>query len=218
MIIITNFKAYHASLGVNALKLAEVHQKIAQETGVQFAVAPSILDLEKVCHAFPELPVFAQHVDDADHGAFTGKIPPIYVKSLGAFGTLLNHSEHRIESEKLIRKCLKAKEAGLKTAMCVENLEEAVYLNERCQPDFISLEPRELIGGNVSVSTANPELIEMAVKIFGANKVIVGAGVKNANDVRIAKELGACGILLASGVIKAEDPESVLRNLAEGAK
>lgn len=217
MIIITNFKAYHASLGKNALALAELHEKIAKETGVQFAVAPSILDLEKVCHAFPELPVFAQHVDDADHGAFTGKIPPAYVKSLGAFGTLLNHSEHRIEPEKLIKKCLKAKEAGLKTALCVENIEEAIYLNERCAPDFISLEPRELIGGNVSVSNANPELIESAVHIFGRNKVIVGAGVKNAEDVRIAKKLGACGILLASGVIKSENPEAVLRDLAKGA-
>jgi triosephosphate isomerase len=37
--------------------------------------------------------------------------------------------------------------------------------------------------------------------------------VKNGNDVRTALDLGADGVLLASGVVKAQDPEAVIRDL-----
>ena len=44
-------------------------------------------------------------------------------------------------------------------------------------------------------------------------KVLCGAGVKNGGDVKAAIDLGAEGVLLASGVVKAKDPESVIRDL-----
>lgn len=40
-----------------------------------------------------------------------------------------------------------------------------------------------------------------------------GAGVKTGEDVRAAMDLGADGVLLASGVVKAKDPEAALRDL-----
>jgi triosephosphate isomerase len=80
-------------------------------------------------------------------------------------------------------------------------------------PDLIAVEPPELIGGNISVSTAKPEIISRAYELVG-DKLIVGAGVKNSNDIKIALKLGAKGVLLASGVMKAEDPEAVLKDLA----
>ena len=43
--------------------------------------------------------------------------------------------------------------------------------------------------------------------------VLCGAGVKTGEDVRTALDLGARGVLLASGVVKAKDPEAVLRDL-----
>ena len=43
--------------------------------------------------------------------------------------------------------------------------------------------------------------------------VYCGAGVKTGDDVRTAMDLGAHGVLLASGVVKAKDPEAVLRDL-----
>ena len=36
---------------------------------------------------------------------------------------------------------------------------------------------------------------------------------KNGKDVKAAFDLGADGVLLASGVVKAKDPEAVLRDL-----
>ncbi|PNX52570.1 MAG: triose-phosphate isomerase, partial [Thermoplasmata archaeon M9B2D] len=47
-------------------------------------------------------------------------------------------------------------------------------------------------------------------------KILCGAGVKNGKDVAKAIELGADGVLLASGVVKAKDKEAVLRDLVSG--
>ena len=44
-------------------------------------------------------------------------------------------------------------------------------------------------------------------------RILCGAGVKNGQDVATAIALGAEGVLLASGVTKANDPESVLSDL-----
>jgi triosephosphate isomerase len=46
--------------------------------------------------------------------------------------------------------------------------------------------------------------------------VLCGAGVKNGRDVAKAVELGAVGVLLASGVVKAKDKRAVLMDLVSG--
>ena len=44
-------------------------------------------------------------------------------------------------------------------------------------------------------------------------KVLTGAGIQTGDCVRIALDLGTSGVLLASSVVKAEDPAKVLRDL-----
>jgi triosephosphate isomerase len=87
-------------------------------------------------------------------------------------------------------------------------------------PDFVAVEPPELIGGDISVTTADPEIVQSTVNaIKSINpkvKVLCGAGVKNGEDVAKAIELGTQGVLLASGVVKAKNPKDVLLNLAGG--
>ncbi|MEM3370067.1 MAG: triose-phosphate isomerase, partial [Candidatus Micrarchaeia archaeon] len=46
--------------------------------------------------------------------------------------------------------------------------------------------------------------------------VLCGAGIKNSEDVRIAIELGARGILVASGITKAKDPKTATLELIKG--
>ncbi len=43
--------------------------------------------------------------------------------------------------------------------------------------------------------------------------VLTGAGIQSGECVKIAVDLGTCGVLLASSVVKADDPEAVLRDL-----
>ncbi|MFA6992076.1 MAG: triose-phosphate isomerase [Candidatus Gracilibacteria bacterium] len=213
-LILVNFKIYEEATGDNALKLAKIHEKVAQETGMSIAVAVSALDLEKVANAV-KIPVFAQHIDPYVYGSGTGKILPAVVKKMGAYGTLLNHAENQVPDEVLKKSIEMAKANGLFTVVCANTPEKAKEI-VAFGPDLIAVEPPELIGGDVSVSKANPAVITKTVELLGKGKVFVGAGVKNGEDVKIAVELGASGVLLASGITKAKDPYSVLKDLVSG--
>ena len=96
------------------------------------------------------------------------------------------------------------------------DLEEAKGLAEM-GPTFIAVEPPELIGGDISVTTADPSIVSDTVAVVKATnsdvRVLCGAGVKNGQDVATAIKLGAEGVLLASGVTKASDVASVLNDL-----
>ncbi|MCF7846051.1 MAG: triose-phosphate isomerase [Candidatus Peribacteraceae bacterium] len=212
--IIVNFKNYESAVGENAVALAKIHEVIAQETGAPLAVAVSAFDLVQVVAAV-KIPVFVQHVDAADFGSSTGSIVPQLAKNLGAAGTLLNHSEKRVV-EQLPKLVASAKAAGLQIVICAENDDEAAKFAAEFSPDFVAVEPPELIGGDISVTSANPEIIENSVQKVGSTPLLVGAGVKNGTDVATALRLGAAGVLLASGVTKADDPAEVLRDLASG--
>jgi triosephosphate isomerase len=67
------------------------------------------------------------------------------------------------------------------------------------------------------VTTADPSIVSdtvAAVKAVNPNvRVLCGAGVKSGKDVAKALELGAEGVLLASGVTKATDVHAVLSDL-----
>jgi len=81
----------------------------------------------------------------------------------------------------------------------------------------VAIEPPELIGGNVSVSQANPGIItgtvEAVRKVNPSVKILTGAGIHSGDCVKIAVDLGTQGVLLASSVVKAKAPIAVLRDL-----
>lgn len=77
----------------------------------------------------------------------------------------------------------------------------------------MAIEPPELIGSGIPVSKASPEVVTGAVKAAAGVKVLCGAGISKGEDVKAAIELGTHGVLLASGVTKAADPEAALRGL-----
>lgn len=214
-LILTNFKTYQTATGKAALELAKIHAKVTRETGQNIAVAVQAFDLANIAQN-TDIPVFAQNIDVAEYGSFTGCNLAEAAKEAGAYGTILNHSERRISFEILEKSIKRAKEVGLKTVVCAETAEEAAEIMQKFQPDLVAVEPPELIGGEISVSTANPKIISDSVELIGEGKVLVGAGIKNGADVKIAIELGAVGVLLASGITKAEDPEAVLRDLVSG--
>lgn len=213
-IIISNFKAYHQSTGAAAVELAKKHEVLAKELGVNFAVAGQAMDLAMLAAAV-SIPVLAQHVDGVGYGPYTGAIPVEVAHNLGVDGSILNHSEMRI-SDAAIEKALEdLKTHQMLSLVCAENVEEGHKFAEM-GADFVAIEPPELIGGEVSVSTARPELITQAVEQIGPGKVIVGAGIKTGEDVKKALELGAVGVLVASGVVCSDHPERALRGLTSG--
>jgi triosephosphate isomerase (TIM) len=213
-VVIVNFKTYKEATGEKAVTLAKICEKVAKETGKNIIAAVQAADIYRVSKAV-KIPVFAQHICEAKQGQSTGAVTAESVKDAGASGTLVNHSEHRIGKERIGKIIIRAKKLGLTTILCAKDAEEAKELDSM-KPDFIAVEPPELIGGNISVSTAKPEVISKSVEMVKGKRVIVGAGVKTKKDVEKAASLGSIGILVASGVVKAKDPEKELRALAEG--
>ena len=213
--ILINFKAYKESTGKNSVKLAKKAQKVAQETGKKIIVIPEAIDLEKVAKKV-SIDVYTQHVDEKDYGANTGSILIEAAQQAGAKGTIINHSENRIPMEKIQKTVEKAKRLGFPIIVCVKDMEEAKKVDQ-FSPDYIAYEPPELIGGDISVSTAKPEVIRDIVNSV-KTKIIVGAGVKNKKDVEKCIELGAVGVLVASGVVKAKNAKKAIKDLAEGLK
>lgn len=212
--IIVNFKVYEQSTGDEALKLAKIHEKVAQETGASIGIAVNHLDLARIA-AEVSIPVFAQHIDPVSYGSGTGHVLPHLVKEYGAFGTLLNHSEYPMEDMRLREAIKFAREVGLFVVACADTPERGAQIAEM-NPDLVAVEPPELIGGDISVSKAGPHIIENAVRMIGSTRVLVGAGIKDAEDVQIACSLGAQGVLLASGVVKSDDPYLTLMDLVSG--
>ncbi len=215
-ILITNFKCYQESTGARAVELAKLHERVANELGVNVAVVGMTLDLSMLAMSV-SIPVLAQHLDGIGWGAYTGLIPVEVARSSGIDGAMLNHSERRISDADIGRALERMKALNMLSLVCAENLEEGRRFAEM-GADFIAIEVPELIGGNVSVSTAHPELISEAVAKIGAGKVIVGAGIKTAEDVRVAIKLGAVGVLVSSGIVKAADPLAAIRELCGALK
>ena len=99
--------------------------------------------------------------------------------------------------------------------MCANTPERGENIS-KLGPDFVAVEPTDLIGGDVSVCDTDPSVIDDSVNMIGKGKVLIGAGVRDPEDVTVALERGAVGVLLASAVTKADDPKAVLVNLASG--
>lgn len=216
--IIVNFKVYREVEGAKAVSVALACQKVAEESGVNVAVCPPMVELSAVATAV-NIPVLAQHVDARKPGSNTGWITPEMVASAEAAGTLLNHSEHRLEIFDLKNSVAACRANGLISVVCADSAETSGAV-AFFKPDFIAVEPPELIGGDISVTSARPEVVSEAVnavhKVDANIPVLCGAGVKTGKDVRAALDLGAKGVLLASGVVKATDVRKALSDLVSG--
>ena len=216
--IIVNFKVYREVEGAKAVSVALACQKVGEESGVSVAVCPPMVELSRVAAAV-NIPVLAQHVDARKPGSNTGWITAEMVASAGAAGTLLNHSEHRLEITDLKNSVAACRANGLISVVCADSVETSGAV-AFFKPDFIAVEPPELIGGDISVTSARPEVVSDAVhavhRVDADIPVLCGAGVKTGKDVRAALDLGAKGVLLASGVVKASDVTKALFDLVSG--
>jgi triosephosphate isomerase len=216
--IILNLKTYQEATGPRAKRLAEICAKVAKETGVRIVVAPQLVDMQCI-RTETEAEIFAQHVDGLPQGKYTGWVSAEAVKGAGAIGAVINHAEHQLDFEQIKKSVARCKELGLETCVCADSIEIGERIKQ-LEPTFIAIEATELIGGDISIATAKPEVVKGAVKALETKKtkVIAGAGIKTGEDVRIALKLGAKGIILASGVVLAEHPEAVLREFAKAFK
>jgi triosephosphate isomerase len=213
-----NLKAYGRTRGEGALAIARALDDAARETGVAFAVAPNAFDV-RLLAAETSLPLLAQSVAAVPEGSHTGHLTPEAARDAGAVGSLVNHSEHRLRLADIEHVVDRLRGCDLDSVVCTNNATVS-RAAAAIHPTFVAVEPPELIGGDVSVTTADPGVVSYSVDLVKSVapgvSVLCGAGVKTGTDVAKALELGTDGVLLASGVALAEDVGAVARDLAAG--
>lgn len=213
-LIVVNFKTYASASGEAAQLLLEAMEAQSEGPATLVAVA-SAFDLAPLSQAATHVEVWSQHLDPVGLGGFTGWLEPTTALARGAVGSIINHAEHKVSLEH-VEQLLSMLPEGFPVCACAADVHEARAL-AALNPTYIAVEPPELIGGDISVTTADPSIVSdtvAAVKAVNPKvRVLCGAGVKNGRDVAKALELGAEGVLLASGVTKAKDVDSVLADL-----
>jgi triosephosphate isomerase len=217
-LIIINCKNYLEVAGDKILQLSQIAKDISNSNKVQIMIAPPQNCLFYLSQ-FIKLPLICQHIDDEKIGATTGFTIPELAKSYGAAGSLINHSEHRIEHTHIQNLVERLRKLNMTSIVCAATSKEVGEL-ARLNPNMIAIEPPELIGTGKAVSKVNPSIITKSVKEAGKHseniQVICGAGILDKTDVQSAINLGSKGILLASGLIKSGAWQDKLIELCEG--
>ncbi len=205
--LIINFKNYLEISGEKALILTREAEKVSERTDTEIIVSPPQVLLAWVAKN-TKLGVIAQHVDIQQPGPSTGFSIPEIVKDVGGAGSLINHSEHPINQE-IIRDLIpRLRTLGLVSIVCAKNLSELKVISSM-SPDYVAIEPPELIGTKKSIATEKPSLITDSFQhlklVASRSKLICGAGINTSEDIRIAIDLGSKGILAASSVVKSKN-------------
>ena len=214
-IVILNYKTYLESSGENALELARALKSASEESGITMVAAPQAADIYRIQDQI-SLPIFAQHIDPITPGGHTGSNLIETLIEAGISGSLINHSENRMklaDIDEVIQLC---KQNDIESCVCTNNIATSKAI-ATFSPDAVAVEPPELIGTGSPVSQAQPEVVEDSVKgvrsINKKIKVLCGAGISTGDDMKAAMDLGADGVLLASGIVKAENPKEALLDL-----
>ncbi len=212
MFVLINLKTYPC----DPVAVAEAARDVDETTDARIAVAPQATHLEAVADTGVE--TWAQHVDPIDYGSNTGHTLAETVAAAGATGTLINHSERRLKLADIDGAVRAAERASLETVVCANNPDQ-IAAAAALGPDAVAVEPPALIGTGTPVSQADPDVVEDAVEaaahVDDAVTVLCGAGISTGDDVIAAHDLGSSGVLLASGVAKADDPAAALADLVD---
>ncbi|TVP40639.1 triose-phosphate isomerase [Candidatus Nitrosocosmicus arcticus] len=205
--LIINFKNYLEISGDKALSLTKEAERVSEQTDIEIVLSPPQVLLAWLAKN-TKLSVIAQHLDVQQPGPSTGFSIPEIVKDVGGAGSLINHSEHPINLN-IIRDLIpRLRSLGLLSIVCAKNLAELRDISS-IGPDFVAIEPPELIGTKKSISTEKPSLITDSFQHLkleaSRSQLICGAGINSSEDVRIAVQLGSKGILAASSVVKSKN-------------
>ena len=214
---VINCKNYEEIAGDNIVKFVKTAEKVSKKYGIKIAVAPPQHLVGVVSKS--KIPIISQHVDVSKIGSTTGFVVPELLKKSGVKGSLINHSEHRISPKDIAFLVSKMRDLKMISIVCVKDVSEAKKYS-KLNPDYIAIEPPELIGSGKAISKEKPDLIiKAASAIKNANnntKLLCGAGIVSGEDVSTALSLGSKGILVASGIVKAKNWNKIIEEFAQG--
>lgn len=218
--LIINLKNYLETSGDNTLKLVKDAEKVSERLDVEIIVSPPQPSLALIVKQ-TNLKVISQHVDLKKPGSTTGYYVPELIDQIGAAGSLINHSEHPLEITEIKQLIEKLKELNLLSFVCVKTTKELKEILE-FTPNYIAIEPPELIGTQKSISSEKPFLIRECKQMVNTkgqiSELICGAGINKSEDAKMALEYGAKGILVSSSITKASNWYEKIFELASAFK
>ncbi|MBI2590401.1 MAG: triose-phosphate isomerase [Candidatus Blackburnbacteria bacterium] len=213
--IFVNFKTYKEATAGKAVDLAQHIVSVQTETRVPIIPVVQAVDA-RLCVNTSGYMVWIQHLDWQELGQTTGWVTVEGAAETGIAGAFLNHSEHKMGNDQIQMTNDKCKKIGLETMIFASDIEELKRV-VGLKPSFVAYEPPELIASpDTSVAKSQPKIISEAAKIAkeAGIRLIVGAGIKNGEDVKVSVKQGAFGVAVSSAVVLAPNPREVLSELA----
>jgi triosephosphate isomerase len=195
--------------------LAVFADELSATYGVKIILTPQAVDIPRLVVATSELLIFAQHMDPVRIGRGNGLVLPEALKAAGSDGVLLNHAEKPLSPDILRETIARADEVGLASMVCAGDLTEVEQVS-RMAPNIIIAESPDLIGVGSTSPEERPSIPTINRIVSGINpgiKVLHAAGISNGKDVYDIISAGAEGTGSSSGVLKAENPFSMLEDM-----
>lgn len=206
-------KAY--TYGRDLIELAREADALSRTYDVQIIITPQYVDIPLVARAVERLVVFAQHMDSLMPGRGVGSVLPEAIKAAGAKGVLLNHVERRLTRPELAQTMRRAREVGLATMVCADDVRDAVSIAE-LSPDIIIVEAPDLIAGGRRDEGNRAAIVAANEAIWSVDpsvRVLHGAGINGPQDVYDVTAAGAQGAGSSSAVFTASDPAAMLESM-----
>ena len=152
---------------MNALNLARDLESASAESGIPMVAVPQAADIYRISEE-TSLPIFAQHIDSITPGGHTGGNLIETLVEAGVSGSLINHSEKRMQLADIDEVIQLCKQHEIESCVCTNNIATSKAVAS-LNPDAVAVEPPELIGTGIPVSQAQPEVVEDSVNKVGVD-------------------------------------------------
>ena len=201
--------------GEELLALAKVADELVATKDIRMFITVPYGDIDRISRNTKHVIVTAQHISGIKPGRGMGQVLADSLYEAGARATFLNHAENPLTLSELINSIKRAKELGMTTIVCADSVKEAQTIVS-LTPDIILCEPTELIGTGKTSDDSYITTTNEAVKSINEDILVMqAAGISTAEDVYRTMSLGADGTGCTSGIVAAENPEQMLRDMVD---
>lgn len=190
----------------NYLGAKEVFKFVNKFRLEKLIVCSPMLNLKELSRG-SSLEIFSQGVSSFEIGNSTGHLLAKQLKEIGVGGSLINHSENRLNFNEIKKIVFLLNKFKLKSLVCVQSLSEVKKIM-KLDPWGIAYEDKNLIGTDKSIlKYRQKEVGKFGFLLKGSRiKAFCGAGVNSQEDYCLAKCLDCFGVLISSSIVNSDNP------------
>ena len=200
----------------NMLRRPELHKLLAaaqlhgRQYGVSLIATLPATEIEPASLLFPDIHLFAQHMDPDMPGRSVGRIIAEALADAGANGIMLNHADHPMRLDDVAAAVERAKANRLMTLVCAADERDAAAISA-LSPDILLYEPLAMIGHGGGARRPWIPRINALVRAIEPRTLIMHAGgVATPEDARDVIRAGAVGTGATSAIVKASDRSEII--------